>query len=43
MIHQLLVEPNCDESLEPEIAAQYTNNREEFDEKARALTEKFAS
>jgi len=41
-ICSLLTDPNPDDPLEPQIARQYKDNREEFDAEARAWTLKYA-
>ena len=42
-IQNLLINPNIDHPLEPEIAKQYTDNKAKFDETAKEWTEKYAS
>lgn len=41
-IRQMMLEPNVESPLEPEIANLYANNREEYDRAAREMTEQFA-
>ena len=42
-IQNLLINPNIDHPLEPEIAKQYTDDRAKYDETAKEWTEKYAS
>ncbi len=41
-IQNLLINPNIDHPLEPEIAKLYTENKEKYDETAKEWTEKYA-
>ena len=41
-IQNLLINPNIDHPLEPEIAKQYTDNKDAYDETAKEWTEKYA-
>ena len=41
-IQNLLINPNIDHPLEPEIAKQYTDDRAKYDETAKEWTEKYA-
>ena len=42
-IQNLLINPNIDHPLEPEIAKQYTDDRAKYDATAKEWTEKYAS
>ena len=42
-IQNLLINPNIDHPLEPEIAKQYTENKAAYEETAKEWTEKYAS
>ena len=42
-IQNLLIYPNIDHPLEPEIAKQYTDNKEAYEKTAKEWTEKYAS
>ncbi len=41
-IQNLLINPNIDHTLEPEIANQYKDNRKAYDETAKKWTEEYA-
>ena len=41
-IQNLLINPNIEHPLEPEIAKQYTDNRDKYNETAKEWTEKYA-
>lgn len=43
LITNLLLSPDPGNPLEPQIAAQYLSNRQEYEDKARALAQKYAS
>ena len=42
-IQNLLINPNIDHPLEPEIAKQYTDNKAAYEQTAKEWTEKYAS
>ena len=42
-IQNLLINPNIDHPLEPEIAKQYTENKAAYEQTAKEWTEKYAS
>jgi len=41
-ISSLLTDPNPDDPLVPEIAHEYKNNKEQFNEKSKEWTRKYA-